>query len=162
MENQNVIPRAFIPKAVTIGDNPFVWEGILKEKDFAARGWILIPGESSRQEPNGSGSVIVRKRGMGALAIRSHLDSNAWMVVSETAWKGWRAYVDEKPAKLRTADGMFLAMYLPAGDHDVRLIYFPRSFVVGRAISAVTLLLICVSSAIALLRRRGMLRATMP
>ncbi len=91
---------------------------------------------------------------MGALVIRAHLDSNAWVVVSETAWKGWHAYVDEKPAKLRTADGMFLAMYLPAGDHDVRLIYWPRSFVVGRTISVVTLLLIGFGSVIVLLRRR--------
>jgi hypothetical protein len=163
LENQNVLPRAFIPKAITIGDNPFIWEGILKEKDFGGRGWIVVPGESPRQEPNGSGSLTVRKQGMGSLAIRSHLDANAWVVVSETAWKGWRAYVDEKPVKLRTADGMFLAMYVPAGDHDVRLIYWPRSFVVGRAISAVTLLLLGVSMAIVLLRRRrGALRATMP
>src|SRR5216684_1891408 len=161
LENQNVLPRVFIPREVTIGDNPFIWEGILKERDFGSRGWIVVPGESPRQEPNGSGSLTVRREGMGALAIRSHLDSNAWVVVSETAWKGWRAYVDEKPAKLRTADGMFLAMYLPAGDHDVRLIYWPRSFVVGRAISVITLLLIGLGSAIVLLRRRrGALRAS--
>jgi hypothetical protein len=163
LENQNVLPRAFIPRAVTIGDNPFIWEGILKEKDFSARGWIVVPGESPRQEPNGSGSLTVRKEGMGGLAIRAHLDSNAWVVVSETAWKGWRGYVDEKPAKLRTADGMFLAMYLPAGDHNARLIYWPRSFVVGRAITAITLVLIGLGSSIVLLRRRrGPLRATMP
>ncbi|HXA18308.1 MAG TPA: YfhO family protein [Thermoanaerobaculia bacterium] len=164
LENQNVLPRAFIPRAVTIGDNPFIWEGILKENDFGARGWIVVPGESHRQEPNGSGSLTVRREGMGALSIRSHLVSNAWVVVSETAWKGWRAHVDGEPAKLRIADGMFLAMYLPAGDHDVRLTYWPRSFVVGRAISAVTLLLIGVSAAMIVLlrRRRGALRATMP
>ncbi len=163
LENQNVLPRAFIPRAVTIGDNPSIWEGVLKEKDFSARGWIVVPGESPRQEPNGSGSLTVRKQGMGALSIRSHLDANAWVVVSETAWKGWRAHVDGEPAKLRIADGMFLAMYLPAGDHDVRLTYWPRSFVVGRAITVVTLLLIVVSAAIVLLRRRrGALRATMP
>jgi hypothetical protein len=163
LENQNVLPRAFIPRAVTIGDNPFIWEGILKEKDFGARGWIVVPGESPRQEPNGSGSLTVRREGMGALSIRSHLDTNAWVVVSETAWKGWRAHVDGEPAKLRIADGMFLAMYLPAGDHDIRLTYWPRSFVVGRAITAITLLLIGVSAAIVLLRRRGgTLRATMP
>ena len=77
-----------------------------------------------------------------------------WVVVSETAWKGWRAYVDGKPTKLRIANEMFLAMYLPAGDHNVRLIYWPRSFVIGRTISAITHLLLGVSSAILLLRRR--------
>jgi hypothetical protein len=49
---------------------------------------------------------------------------------------------------------MFLAMFLPAGDHDVRLIYWPRSFVVGRATSVTTLLLLVAGSAILLLRRR--------
>jgi hypothetical protein len=156
LENQNVLPRAFIPSRIVIGDDPLksFGEGIKTEKDFGARSWIAVPEESPGEQPNGSGSLIVRNRGMGALAIRSHLDSNAWVVVSETAWKGWRAYVDGTPTKLRIANGMFLAMFLPAGDHDVRLTYCPRSFVIGRAISAITLLLLAVSSAIVLLRRR--------
>lgn len=156
LENHNVLPRAFIPAKVLVGDNPLATfgEGIEKEKDFGARSWIVVPGENHRQEQNGSGHLTVRESGMGGLAIQSHLDSNTWVVVSETDWKGWRAYVDGKPTKLRTADGMFLAMFLPAGDHDVRLIYWPRSFVVGRAISGATLLLLGVGAAIMMLWRR--------
>jgi uncharacterized membrane protein YfhO len=91
---------------------------------------------------------------MRAFAMHAHLDSNSWVIVTETAWKGWRAYTDGKPTKLRTADGMFLAMLLPAGDHDVSLVYWPQSFVIGRAISGITLLLIAAGSVLVWLRRR--------
>jgi hypothetical protein len=156
LENHNVLPRAFIPAKILIGDSPIASFGdaIKSEKDFRARSWIVIPKENAREETNGSGSLTIRKRGMRAFAIRAHLDSNAWVIVTETAWKGWRAYVDGQPVKLRTANGMFLAMPLPAGNHDVRLVYWPKSFVIGRTISAITLLLIAAGSVTALVRRR--------
>lgn len=156
LENHNVLPRAFIPKSVLIGENPLVSFGdqIRSQDDFGARSWIVVPDENPREQGNGPGSLTVREEGMGALSIQSHLEANAWVVVSETAWKGWRAHVDGKPARLRVANGMLLAMYLPAGDHHVRLDYWPRSFVLGRAISAVTLLLLAASSVIVRWRRR--------
>jgi len=157
LENHNVLPRAFIPARILLGDDPLMsfGEGIKSERDFRARSWIVLPKEGSREETNGSGSLTIKKNGMRAFAIRAHLDSNAWVVVTETAWKGWRAYIDGKPTKLRTADGMFLAMLLPAGEHDVRLVYWPQSFVIGRAISVITILLIAAGSAIVFMRRRG-------
>ncbi|MEA2238226.1 MAG: hypothetical protein QOC81_2950 [Thermoanaerobaculia bacterium] len=157
LENHAVLPRAFIPTRVMIGDNPLVsfGEGIKTQRDFGALSWITIPGEVPREEQNGTGRLTIRKVGMGAFAIESHLDSEAWVIISETAWKGWRAYIDEKPTKLRIADEMLLAVRLPAGVHNVRLVYWPRSFVIGRAISATALLLCGIGAVMVLLRRRG-------
>jgi len=156
LENHNVVPRAFIPMKILIGNDPLgaFGEGIKLEKDFRAKSWIDVPKEGPREETNGTGSVTIKKHGMRAFAMHAHLDSNTWVIVTETAWKGWRAYIDGKPTKLRTADGMFLAMLLPAGDHDVSLVYWPQSFVIGRAISASTLLLIAAGSVIVWLRQR--------
>lgn len=155
-ENQHVLPRAFIPKSVFLSGEPFVSYGqdFRTARDYGERSWIVDPGAAPHEEQNGSGSLNIRKRGMGTLLIGARLDSDAWVVVSEMAWKGWRAYIDGKPTKLRSANGMLLAMLLPSGQHEVRLVYLPRSFVVGRAISAGTLVVIAISAGIALIRRR--------
>jgi uncharacterized membrane protein YfhO len=67
-----------------------------------------------------------------------------WVVVSETTWKGWRAYVDERRVRMQIANLAFLAVYVPAGKHIVRVVYWPESFVIGRAISLTTLIVLIV------------------
>ena len=71
--------------------------------------------------------------------------------MSETAWKGWRAYVDGRRVKIQRANAALLGVYVPAGKHRLRLRYWPQSFVVGRAVSAGALLAIV---AFAIVRRR--------
>jgi uncharacterized membrane protein YfhO len=73
-------------------------------------------------------------------------------VVSETAWKGWRAFIAEEDPGPRArwreipvafGNHAFLALHLPAGRHEVRLSYWPRSFTWGLAASGGTLLVLC-------------------
>lgn len=155
-ENQHVLPRAFIPKNIFISGVPFVSYGkdFRTAPDYGERSWIVDAGVAPHDEKNGSGSLSIRKQGMGTLLITARLDSNAWVVVSEMAWKGWRAYIDGKPTKLRSANGMLQAMLLPAGQHEVRLVYLPHSFVVGRVISAITLVSLAAAAMVAFFRRR--------
>ena len=70
--------------------------------------------------------------------------SERQLIVSEPAWSGWRAYVDNLRVKELRANHAFLAVYVPAGTHSVRLRYLPQSFVVGRAITLLTLALVAV------------------
>jgi uncharacterized membrane protein YfhO len=58
--------------------------------------------------------------------------------VSETAWRGWKAYSGGRRIPLRFANHAFLAMHLPAGRHSVELVYWPRSFVFGAIVSGLT------------------------
>ncbi|MER3514795.1 MAG: hypothetical protein C4310_10770, partial [Chloroflexota bacterium] len=52
---------------------------------------------------------------------------------------GWRAFVDGRPVSILRADAVLQAIVLPAGARYVELIYLPMTFIVGAAISAVTL-----------------------
>jgi uncharacterized membrane protein YfhO len=49
---------------------------------------------------------------------------------------------------------MLQAMLLPSGQHEIRMVYLPNSFVVGRAISAITLVSIALAAVVASIRRR--------
>jgi uncharacterized membrane protein YfhO len=68
------------------------------------------------------------------------MERAGWIVISETHWPGWRAYVDGRPVRPHYANHAFLGVHVPAGAHRVRLVYLPESFTRGRLISGVALL----------------------
>lgn len=68
------------------------------------------------------------------------------LVLMDTYYPGWRAYVDGQPAPIHLANYLFRAVHLPGRDEprprQVLLTYEPLSFKLGLLISAVTLALI--------------------
>ncbi|HYU26061.1 MAG TPA: YfhO family protein [Thermoanaerobaculia bacterium] len=140
-ENDRVIERAFLPRHVRVG----VPEGdalneMADATDFRETAWIEAP--LPRQEfANGTGRIHIERAGNG-FHIDADMDTNGWMVISEPAWKGWRAYLDERRVQMFFANEAFLGLHVPAGHHTIRLVFLPDGFVRGRAISLVTLLFV--------------------
>src|SRR4029079_11604854 len=60
------------------------------------------------------------------------------IVISQTYYPPWRAYVDDQPRQLWRANVAFQALELPAGKHRVRLAYEDRAFKAGALISVAT------------------------
>jgi len=135
LENANVLPRAFIPRTVTVGmQSDVAVDQMSTITDFRERAWItadVIPYERM----NGPGRVTMR----GEL-LDAEMENDGWIVVSNSAWKGWRAYLDGRRIALQRANVAFLGIHVPKGRHQVRLVYWPESFVIGRAISLATLI----------------------
>jgi hypothetical protein len=59
------------------------------------------------------------------------------VVVSQTFYPAWKAYVDGQPVKIWRANYAFQALQVPAGRHEVRLRYQDRPFVAGGVISCI-------------------------
>src|SRR5260221_8211859 len=135
-ENLRVLPRAFVPRRVRLGTSPgLVLSEMRVETDFGERAWIETY-DIAHETANGPGTVsngVVTMQGDGG-----------WVVISQAAWRGWRAYVDGQPARVFRADHAFLSVFVPAGRHTLRLAFLPRSFAVGRALTGVTVLLMTV------------------
>ena len=53
----------------------------------------------------------------------------------------------------RIADATFLGVYVPKGEHHVRLVYQPLSFAIGGAISALMALLLLAFAAVRMPRQ---------
>jgi hypothetical protein len=69
------------------------------------------------------------------------LAQSGWVVLSDTYYPGWVAYVDGQPASLLHADYAFRAVAVEAGDHRVEFRYEPRSFQVGLWVSGLSWLI---------------------
>ena len=138
LENLNAFERAFIPRSVQLGltDKDAV-EVMKNVADFRERAWIT--SDTSMERLNGPGTVKIRRTGMARFDLDADMQGDGWIVLTESAWKGWRAYVDGRRVKTQRANVAFLSVYVPKGKHAVRFVYWPQSFVVGRAISFATL-----------------------
>ncbi|HET7435306.1 MAG TPA: YfhO family protein [Thermoanaerobaculia bacterium] len=153
LENTRALDRAFVPRFVRLGFNEGeTTEAMMSEGDFSERAWIRASLEK-HERTNGPGRVTsIRDTNLGYL-IAADMQEAGWVVISETAWKGWRAYIDGRRVQMQIANAAFLSVYVPRGKHEVRLKYWPESFVIGRAVSFATLAAIC---AFAILWRRAL------
>jgi hypothetical protein len=156
LENSRALPRAFVPDQVVLGASQ---GDALKElpsmTDFRQRAWIEAP-IARHERDNRVGAVTRIRRSGNGIRFDADMSADGWVVASQTAWEGWRAYIDGRRVKHYPADAALLGIFVPAGHHDVRLVYLPESFVKGRAITFVTLGgLVITTLGFRLRRRRG-------
>jgi hypothetical protein len=88
-----------------------------------------------------------------AVKIEVSLDRDGHLVLSDTYYPGWRAYVDGEEKEILRANYAFRAVPLESGQHTVLFKYEPPSFKVGLAISLATWGIIMLGLAIMGLRR---------
>lgn len=151
IDNPNALPRAFVPPRIRYErEGRQVLEAMKAATDFSQLAWIEVPHYEPQDAPNGPGRVTYRRDG-GAFDLDAEMQGAGWIVISETAWKGWRAYVDGRRVETHFANHAFLGVHVPAGRHNVRLVYLPESFTRGRNITLATLIALALY---ALLRNR--------
>jgi len=61
------------------------------------------------------------------------------LVAAQIYYHPWRAYVDGQPTRLWRANYAFQALAVPAGSHEVKLVYEDRRFHLGVLVSLITL-----------------------
>ena len=91
------------------------------------------------------------------LAIKATSAEEGFLVVSEVAYPGWRATVDDAPADIYVANGLFRAIALPAGEHLVELRFESLPLQLGTLISlsmAMVLVVGCLLPPLVRRRRR--------
>ena len=80
------------------------------------------------------------------ITFEAEASAPAMLVVAQTYARGWRAYVDGRPAPLWRANYAFQALAVPAGPHRVLLAYEDRAFRMGAALSGLALLACAVAA----------------
>lgn len=162
--NPRALERAFLPQRVRLATpEARTLAEMEAADDFARVAWIETREALFARPfeiPNGRGEVAIERRGLG-YRLEADLDGPAWVVISEVAWRGWRAESDGRELPLERANLAFLALHLPAGEHAVDLTFRPRSFDLGLGITVSTLVvLVLVGLGRARRSRRRRLRVT--
>ncbi|HWC65891.1 MAG TPA: YfhO family protein, partial [Thermoanaerobaculia bacterium] len=130
-ENPAALPRAFAPESVRFVPDPSKTVELMRScRDFSKVAWIEDSARPEGEAPNGRARVTATARGAD-LDVHVDAQSRSWIVVSQTAWRGWEAREGARLLPLRFANQAFLAFEVGPGRHEVRLEYRPRSFRLG-------------------------------
>lgn len=164
-ENESVLPRSFIVHdAEVIASEQAVLDRMLGDDFDPSRTAILEeeplqrPGQAFQPaEPDVDGAEITLYA-PHQVVIEADLNADGFLVLSDTNYPGWKAFVDGREDRIYQADYLFRAVFLERGKHVVEFRYSPLSFRVGLAISLVTVaaLLGFGVAAIVIQRRRRM------
>jgi 4-amino-4-deoxy-L-arabinose transferase-like glycosyltransferase len=116
----------------------------LAESSFDPAAEVLfhtpVPGLEAISVPREAPAVRITRPFAGGLDIRVQTTAAGYLVLSEWHYPGWQATLDGRPAPLYPADYALQALYVPAGEHEITLRFFPTILLWGGAISTLTLL----------------------
>ncbi|NMB89683.1 MAG: YfhO family protein, partial [Chloroflexi bacterium] len=73
---------------------------------------------------------------MDSLQIEVETDLPGFVLIANTYYPGWTAWIDGQQTQLVRGDYLFMAVYVPEGIHTVSLMYRPLSHWIGLALSA--------------------------
>ena len=155
-ERPNALPRAWVVPQVEVVEREETLARI-HAPDFDPRsvGLVESPLACEGGDVADPGAVeVLRYEGN---RIEARVKSGGGLLIfSEVYYPGWRATVDGGPVPLVRADYLLRALCVPAGEHQVVLVYDPLSVKVGLAVTGlVALALVGVGAWTA--RQRGAL-----
>ena len=94
-------------------------------------GPIRSPSLARRGSGGGSDVHITDASDPDRLVLEADLAADGVVVVADTYYPGWKAYVDGAPVEISPADVLFRAVSVPAGKHTIEFRYQPASFRIG-------------------------------
>jgi Bacterial membrane protein YfhO len=153
-ENLDALPRAFVVHNVEIANDDIVFDR-LKKQQLEPNHEVLLsdnttPRDHALQEPSGApaahDSVQITSYQPEDVTILASTDRAGYLVLADSWYPGWNAFVDGKSTPISRADFIFRAVPIEPGRHAISLEYQPMSFRVGALLSLLSLLIALIVS----------------
>lgn len=129
LKNTKAYPRIFAVDNYKLASTDSDFERLLKSENLR-RTAIL---ERAPKEPILKTETKIENINIEANSTSAEVTSSgfAMVVLSQSYFPGWKAYVDDVETYLYRADYNFTAMVVPSGSHKVEVKYEPTSFKLG-------------------------------
>jgi hypothetical protein len=142
------LPRSTFLPLLTGGQKPIFADSrttmaALGGTNFNPRAEVYLPlEEKARVAVTNGAAVKISDAVFVPHHITAKVESSApvLVVAAQTYYHLWHAQVDGKPVPLLRANFAFQALEVPAGRHELRLVYRDNRFLLGSIISLATLL----------------------
>lgn len=120
-ENQNALPRWYFAERIVEKSHDSL-SALLE--DSTARSFVTqtyldcndcaVPGTASRND-----SITVTGQTFAKYEFATYSEAPRWFVFTESSLPGWHLSIDGVQTPITRANGMLMAAYIPAGDHQV-------------------------------------------
>ncbi|QIN77471.1 YfhO family protein [Rubrobacter marinus] len=156
LENRGALPRAWIVHSARRAE-PDEALGLLASGAVDPGETALLeetPPGLARPVDASSDRARVTEHGADRIELETTTGAPGLLVLSETYYPAWKAYVDGRPARLYRADHLLRAVPVPAGEHSVELRYESATLQLGIAVSSVVGAILVALAVAAVVRRR--------
>jgi hypothetical protein len=171
-KNRSPLPRAWLVRDYEVMDSIAILSKMMS-RDFRPGREVLLEEDPKWADPptppftkGGLGGLNVGEPFSGLpqkvqivsesnnrLALQAEVSEDTLLVLSDTYYPGWKAFVDGKETEIYRADYTFRAIPLNAGTHRVEFVYDPISFKLGAGVTILGILACIGMGWVA--RRRG-------
>ena len=135
------MPFATVGQSPAFADADSTWRG-LASPAFEPRRTVYLPLEAKTFITNthsAEAGILAQTFSAHRLDFEVEATGSTQLVLSQSHYQPWKAWVDEKPARIWLANGGFQAIEVPGGRHAVRFAYEDRAFKVGACLSLAAL-----------------------
>lgn len=134
MEDGQRIPLNHL---VGLGDHTLVYRSedvlVYRNEDALPRAytvpaeWVNVTGDGlrlpDRLSTDAVGEVQIVRYSDTSVTLEATVDAPSYLILADLHYPGWRATVGSDEAPILRADGLFRAVYLPAGTHRVEFAF---------------------------------------
>jgi len=139
--NQRALPRALIVhQAIAAPDHEAAFAALHAPGFDPATTVVVEGGDPLDVTPSGAATIGLAAFNLNEIRLDVTTPADAYLVLSEVWYPGWRATVDGQPSPVLRANYAFRAVRLGPGQHQVQLTFAPASWTAGLAISGLTAL----------------------
>jgi len=137
----NVLPRAWLVHAAEVIPDDDAQLARLARPDFDPAAVAILPSAAPPVAAPAAPEPLPQVAyAPNRAEVHASADAPDVMMLSDAYSDDWRVTVDGQPAALYRANYAFRGVWLPPGQHTVVFSYRPRAFLIGGAISLLTLL----------------------
>ncbi|MBI5119274.1 YfhO family protein [Candidatus Poribacteria bacterium] len=145
-ENPDFLPRAFLVDGAISVETPQLALEAVGSDSVDLRKTVVLEnadsGQIHRTESTAVESSIdaaqipaIEDYRISRIRIKTANASECYLVLLDTYYPGWKAFIDGVPTKIMPANYLFRAIRLPAGKHEVLFKYSPESYKIGLLVS---------------------------
>ena len=145
-QNTSVLPRVFIATSWELIDfENGQFKISLLEKLNLTKTVLLEKPIEKRGFNTKSGSAEIKSYSNQKVEIDAQTNGGGILVLADSYYPGWKAYVDGKEVEILAANINQRAVVLEQGKHQITFLYAPKSFKIGATITIGTSLILLVS-----------------
>lgn len=143
LENQEAFARAFLASKALFAKTRDEALELTYSKEVDLKNFVVLEENVQVNSPQGvRGEAKITKYLPNEVVIESQSDAEQFLVLTDTHYPGWEAYIDNSPTKIYRANYTFRAIVVPPGSHTVSFIYRPLSLKIGLVASAASIMLL--------------------
>ena len=139
------MPLVTAGQAPVFASDPTVF-GSFSQANLDLRKIVFLPPEARRlvgAKYQIAARVNILSFNDELIKLESHSTAAAMVVISQTWYPAWRAFMDGRPCKIWRANYAFQAVEVPAGMHEIQLRYEDLSLEIGAGLSIFGLAICC-------------------